>query len=105
MNENKKAFYHGQRSMSVNALKNIYDWIDKSLDINYPDRPISNYDYLLREDNVEDICEFISSFGTGITDYKMIEISLEEVLKDLPEIIQKRLILDLERKKVEINQT
>lgn len=104
MNENKKAFYQGQRNMSINALKNIYNWIYNSLDINYPDRPISNYDYLLREDNVDYICGFISSFGTGITDFKMIEISLEKVLEKLPEIIKKRLMLDLERKKVEINQ-
>jgi len=97
MNENKKAFYHGQRSMSVNALKNIYDWIDKSLDINYPDRPISNYDYLLREDNVDDICDFISSFGTGITNFKPVGVPLNKVFKNLPGEIQKRLDSDLKK--------
>lgn len=97
MNENKKAFYHGQRSMSVKALKNIYDWIDRSLDINYPDRPISNYDYLLREDNVDDICDFISSFGTGITHFKPVEVPLNKVFKNLPAEIQKQLDSDLKK--------
>lgn len=41
-----------------------------NLDINYPDRPFSDYSYMAETENVEEICRIIAAFGTGITDFQ-----------------------------------
>ena len=104
MNENKKAFYHGQRSMSVNALKNIYDWIDKSLDINYPDKYVSEYSYLSTTNNFKEMCSIISSLGTGITDFRMVDISLERFFKHVSDENRKKVQSLLEDNLAILNQ-
>lgn len=65
-------------------------WIRNSLDINYLDRPILNYSYMAKTENVEETCRIIGVFGTGITDFQMVEIPVEKVLGHLPKnIIEK----------------
>ncbi|MGP1437570.1 MAG: AAA family ATPase [Treponema sp.] len=95
MNQNKKTFYENQTNSSVNALRNVYEWVEKSLDINYPDRPISNYEYLSKTDELKKVSNIISSFGTGITDFGMKKIPLKEVMKGLSYEFQQRLKLDI----------
>lgn len=97
MNQNKKAFYDGDISSSVISLSEIYNWIKNYLDINFPDRPISNYSYLDRTDNVKEICDIISSFGTGIKDYKMVDVDLDKVLENFPEALKISIRSDIEK--------
>lgn len=75
INTNKKNLYEEYKSVSI--LKEIYIWIKDNLDINYPDRPISDYTYMANAENVREVCNIISAFGTGITDFKMVEIPIE----------------------------
>ena len=72
-------------------------WIVKALDVNYPDMPISNYSYMADTDNVEEVCKMIDAFGTGITGFKMIEISVEKVLSHLPQEFREKVLRDLEQ--------
>ena len=58
-------------------------WIEKSLDINYPDEPISSYSYLADTKNVKEVCNLIEAFGTGITGFKMVEVPAEKILSHL----------------------
>ncbi len=58
-------------------------WIEKSLDINYPDEPISSYSYLADTKNVKEVCNLIEAFGTGITGFKMVEVPVEKILSHL----------------------
>lgn len=44
MNQNKKNFY--LKFEKARILRDIFEWIDDALDINYPDQPISDYPYL-----------------------------------------------------------
>lgn len=81
MNQNKKTLY--QQFEQAAIFRNIYIWIDKCLNINYPDKPISDYSYLAKTENVEKICNIMSAFGTGITNFRMIEIPIEKVLGNL----------------------
>lgn len=96
MNQNKKTLYQQYERASV--FQDVYMWIKKGLDINYPERPISNYSYMAETENVEEVCRIISAFGTGITDFKMVEVPIETVLRHMPKGIQEKLAEDLEKK-------
>lgn len=100
MNRNKKTLYQQYEGASV--FQDIYQWIRKGLDINYPDRPISDYSYMAETENVEEICRIISAFGTGITGFKMVEVPVEKVLGHLPKKIRDDLVANIEKKTVEM---
>lgn len=102
MNKNKKNLYEEYKSISI--LKEMYLWIRDNLDINYPDRPISNYSYMADAKNVEEVCKFISAFGTGIKNFKMVDVSVEKVINKLPKSIKDSLMSDLEKRRVEIKK-
>lgn len=102
MNENKKNLYEDYENISI--LKDIFLWIKDNLDVNYPDRPISNYSYMADAENVEEVCKFISAFGTGIKNFKMVDVSVDKVTNKLPESIRNRLMIDLEKRRVEIKK-
>lgn len=96
MNQNKRNLY--EEHLSASILKEIYLWIKEDLDINYPDQPISDYSYMANTENVEEICRIISAFGTGITNFKMVEVPIERITSKL----SKKFINDLEEKVVEM---
>ena len=99
MNQNKKNFYI--KFAKAHILKNVFEWIRNTLDINYPDQPISDYSYLSKAENVKEICKIISAFGTGITGFKMVDVQLDNVLENLPKGLSDRIRGDIERKQVE----
>ncbi|MBP3702445.1 MAG: ATP/GTP-binding protein [Lachnospiraceae bacterium] len=99
MNHNKKNLYQNYKRAAV--LQDMYLWLKNALDINYPDMPISSYSYMADTDNVEEICNMIAAFGTGITDYKMVDVPVERVLSHLPEEVREQVIKKLERHMVE----
>ena len=100
MNQNKKTLYHQYEKAS--AFQDVYMWLRKGLDINYPDRPISDYSYMAETENVEEVCRIISAFGTGITGFKMVEVPVEKVLGHLPKRIQEKILEDIEKKFTDI---
>ncbi len=53
MNQNKKTLY--QQFEEAAIFQNIYMWMRNDLDINYPDRTISDYSYMAETENVEEI--------------------------------------------------
>ena len=99
MNQNKKTLY--QQFEQAAIFQDVYMWIRNGLDINYPDRPISDYSYMAETENVEEICRIIAAFGTGITDFQMVEVPAEKVLGHLPKRIQEDLLADMEKKTVD----
>lgn len=99
MNQNKKTLY--QQFEQAAIFQDVYMWIRNGLDINYPDRPISDYSYMAETENVEEICRIIAAFGTGITDFQMVEVPAEKVLGHLPKKIQEDLLADMEKKTVD----
>ena len=62
---------------------------------------ISDYSYMAETENVEEICRIIAAFGTGITDFQMVEVPAEKVLGHLPKKIQEDLLADMEKKTVD----
>ena len=100
MNQNKKTLY--QQFEQAAIFQDVFIWIRNNLDINYPDRLISDYSYMAETENVEEICRIIAAFGTGITDFQMVEVPVEKVLGHLPKRIQEDLLADIEKKTVEM---
>ncbi len=96
MNRNKKTLYQQYENAAI--FQQIYMWIKLNFDINYPDRPISDYSYMAKAEKVEDVCRIISAFGTGITGFKMVDVAPEKVLGNLPKTIRDNLISKIEDK-------
>lgn len=94
MNENKKNVY--SKFKSAMALNDVYAWIRDSLAIIYPDQPLSMYEYLSKTEQAEEICKLISAFGTGITDFKIVDIDMDRILKGLSPTSQKEILRRLE---------
>ncbi len=104
MNSNKGSIYEEYEDLRV--FKNVFLWIRNKLDIHYPNRPISNYSYMENSEDVKDVCNIISSFGTGIKNFKMVDVDPQNVIKTFPEELKNQVISDLEDilKKSKINQ-
>lgn len=102
MNQNKKSLY--EQDNSAKALQLVYLWIRDKLEINYPERPISDYSYMAKTENVKDVCRMISAFGTGITDFKMVDVPIEKVLESVPNQIRKDIWSNIEKSIVEISR-
>lgn len=103
MNQNKKNLYESFTEAGI--LKDVYLWIRDSLDINYPDQLISDYSYLAAADKVNEVCRIISAFGTGITDFELVNVPIEKVLRTLPGTVQSKIISEIEQKQVEIRNS
>ena len=100
MNKNKKTLYQQYEKASV--FQDVYMWLRKGLDINYPDRPISDYSYMAKTENIEEVCRIISAFGTGITGFRMVEVPIEKVLAHLSKSIREKLVENIEKKSTDI---
>lgn len=98
MNKNKKTLY--QQYDKAKVFQNVYKWISFGVDVNYPNSPISDYSYMAKTENVEEICRIISAFGTGITGFKMVEVSPEKVLNNIPQNIKEDILSNIEKRVV-----
>lgn len=108
MNHKKSAFYKTFASDSnVSVFKDVYYWFWNSLDITFPTDPVG-YATFVNAEGLETASKIVSSFGTGVTSYKTLYISLEDLYQKLPEEIARHLkdqidkakeILITERKK------
>lgn len=99
MNQNKKNLYEGFEKAEI--LRDIFSWFKVSLDINYPDRPISDYSYLMKADKVNEVCRMISAFGTGISDFKLVSVPVEKVLRGIPRTVQEKVMAIVESRQIE----
>lgn len=102
MNQNKKNLY--QEEPGAVILRDLFRWLRNTLDVNFPDQPISDYSYLSEAGNVEEICRIISAFGTGITNFKMIDVAVEKVMGRLPEENRQYLSTYIERKRAKVRR-
>jgi AAA15 family ATPase/GTPase len=94
MNRKKANFY--KENPSAEVLKNIYDWFHEKLDINYPEKPISDFSYLQNPKQIETVCNLLQEFDTGITKIELVPIPVEKITAALPEQVQKDLQSQIE---------
>ena len=100
MNQNKKNLY--QKYEKACILQDVFYWIKNQLDVNFPNQPISDYSYLARTNNVDEVCRIISAFGTGITDFRVVDVPVEKVLGELSQKLRQHIISDIEKKQAEV---
>lgn len=100
MNKNKRTLYQQYKSAAI--FQDIYVWISEKMDINYPNRPISDYSYMAKTEKVEEVCRIISAFGTGITGFRMVDVAPDKVLGNIPKRIRDDLISNIESKTAEL---
>ena len=102
MNQNKKNLYTKYKSAA--ALHNVYNWIRESLTIIYPDQPLSAYAYMTKAKQADVICDLISAFGTGITDFKFVDVDLEQIAQGLPLTLRKEILAEIEKNQAIVRQ-
>jgi AAA15 family ATPase/GTPase len=86
LNKNKKELY--KESSELNIFKDIYNWFDKKLDVNYANRPLRNTQIDIFDENVSSkIEQYLKAFGTGICKVSTEEVSREFIKKKLPDFI------------------
>ena len=93
MNRAKGELYKEKSELFV--FKDVFDWFVSRLDVNYPNRPISDYSYFRDLENKEEVCRVIRSLGTGITNYNERKSSLEQLQQKLPKVVLERLEEDI----------
>ncbi len=100
MNQNKNTFYNENKEAII--FKKIFEWISISLNINYPDSPISDGTYLQDVKNIEKLGQFLCAFDTGIKEVKAVEITLEKMLSTIPPNFQNNVLHSIELQKREV---
>lgn len=95
MNRDKSELYKNKSELTI--FRKVYDWFKFDLDINYPDRPFSNYSYFMTKSNTEEICDMISKFNTGITNFKIIDTKPEDIVNTIPDNLLKAVQDDIEK--------
>lgn len=102
MNKNKRTLYQQYKNAAI--FQDIYMWIHDTLDVNYPNRPISDYSYMAKAEKVKEVCRIISSFGTGITGFEMVDVEPDKVLGNIPKQLRDDLISEIEAKTAELKR-
>lgn len=103
MNTNKADLYIKNKDLIV--LNNVYKWIANQLDINYPDRPMSDYSYFMTEKDTDEIYNIISSLGTGISKFNIIDTKSDNIPVTVPKSLLKTISAKLEKEISETKKT
>lgn len=82
MNRNKGEIY--KQDAKINLFRDVYGWFKNSLDINYPDRPVSNFSYFTSTEQSEEVEQILKYFGQGIIDFEVVEADKEEYNRKIP---------------------
>ena len=97
MNQNKRSLYENYKQVKV--FQKVYQWMKNDLVVKFPSTA-SDYTFMTSADtdSVKRIIDYISSFGTGITSYKIAEIDEAAFLSNVPIEERAMLIQEIETK-------
>lgn len=96
MNRDKSELYKSKSELLI--FRDIYDWFKYDLDINYPDKPFSNYSYFTTRTNSEEIYNTIKKLDIGITNFKIIDAKREDIMNNIPNKLLEKVREDIEEK-------
>ncbi|MBQ7969258.1 MAG: ATP-binding protein [Clostridia bacterium] len=94
MNRGKKYAYDSK----LLFFKEVYEWISKNLIIVTPNTSLRSFEYYYDNASLSLISDLIKTFDTGITEVNVVEISMEELGKELPPPIFESIISDIKEK-------
>lgn len=97
MNQNKDSLYANDSDIKIYKL--VYNWFKYKLSVNYPDRPITNYSYLMDSESVNQIGKLLSFFGTGVSEFVVVDVALEKVTANAPKDLIQDIIDTLNEQK------
>ncbi len=79
-------------------FKDVYQWISESLIIVTPHTSLRSFEYYYDNASLSLINNLIKTFDTGITEVNIVEISMEELSKELPPPIFKDIVKNIKEK-------
>lgn len=79
----------------ISVLKNLFNWYETKLRIMFPDEQIYNYSYFMSSDNIEKIICFFKDFGFSISNYDIVDCSMDRIAAKLPKEIYTDLIQNI----------
>ena len=82
MNQNKASLY--EKESPIRIYRQVFNWFKFKLSVNYPDRPITGYSYLMDSENVDQIGKLLSAFGTGVSEFVIADVAQEKVMSNIP---------------------
>ena len=94
MNDNKNNFY--EKFPQVSILSDVYDWFFGKLVINKPNQPVSGFNYFSSNQQMENALKIIRTFGTGISDYNIVNIDIDDFLNKVPDMLKDMIIKDID---------
>lgn len=97
MNLNKDTLYESSPILSI--YRQVYDWFKYDLSVNFSDSPVTNYSHLLDSEGIDDISKLLATFGTGITKFDLVEISMDKVTANVPKEVIKKVFESLNEQK------
>lgn len=89
MNKNKDPLYESNKE--IRLYKKIFNWFKFRLSVNFSDRPVTNYSYLLNEDSIEEISKLLNNFGTGVSKFTLADVSIEKITSNVPKELIKEI--------------
>lgn len=104
MNENKEKLYETSGAENISIFRDIFVWFQKDLDITGPNQPITDYHAISQTETIHEVCNILSAFGTGITNYKILDVSLEQATANMPSMVKLELLGRLEKIQVELRR-
>ena len=97
MNQNKDSLYSTHSELKI--YRKIFNWFKYILSVNCPDKPITNYPYLMDSNDFGEITKLLSFFGTGVSNIDIVDIPTEKVVNAIPKDLMQEIIDSLNDQK------
>lgn len=81
MNRNKNELYKSKNDLLI--FNEVFTWFETTLDINHPYNTITDFSYFIETEKSQ-VSEIIKAFGTGITEFNIIDLSIDEIRDKIP---------------------
>ena len=97
MNKNKDTLYEEFPDNNVTIFRNLFNCFRNSLVVISPKSRLDSSIYFSSEENINKINEIISTFGTGISECKLVDSDMQELKNNIPPDILKDMINTMEK--------
>lgn len=102
MNQNKGSLYSSFPEIDI--FRKVFYWFKYHLSVNFPDRPVTNYPYITSEKNISQISTLLNAFGTGVTNFKVVNVPIEKVTANIPKELFEQIVERLNEDRKHANQ-
>lgn len=79
----------------IEVFKILFNWFETKLRIMFPDDKVYNYSYFLSYDNLNKITSFFKDFGFSISNYTIVDCSMDRIAAQLPKEVYNDLLQNL----------